>query len=105
MEIKATLKKPYTENQRIDFIVENNHNLGYEIKETKKELQAWGLTQEEKEEQEKQQKILEIDSKISELETLIIKELRLENQENIQVYNDVIKGLEETKKSLISIGE
>lgn len=34
MEIKATLNKPYTDKQRLDFIVLNNHNKGYEIKET-----------------------------------------------------------------------
>jgi len=100
MEIKSTLNKPYTEKQKMDFIVENNHNLGYEIRETEIALEAWGLTQEEKDQQEKQQKILEIDSKISELETLIVKELRLGNEENIQIYNDVIKGLEETRDNL-----
>lgn len=54
MEIKATLNKPYTEKQRLDFIVENNHNLGYEIKETEIALEAWGYTQEEQEEQERE---------------------------------------------------
>lgn len=33
MEIKAELKQPYTENDRMAFIVEQNHNLGYEIRE------------------------------------------------------------------------
>lgn len=47
MEIKTTLQKPCTENERLEFIVENNHKLGYEIKETEEELQAWGYTQEE----------------------------------------------------------
>lgn len=47
MEIKAKLNKPYTENERLEFVVENNHKLGYEIKETEEELQAWGYTQEE----------------------------------------------------------
>ena len=27
MEIKATLQKPYTDKQRMDFIVEQNHKL------------------------------------------------------------------------------
>lgn len=52
MEIKAQLNKPYTEEQRADFIVEQNHRQGYEIRETETELQAWGYTEEEKEEQE-----------------------------------------------------
>ena len=34
MEIKAELQKPYTENERMDFIVEQNHRNSYEIKET-----------------------------------------------------------------------
>ena len=54
MEIKAELLKPYTEEQRIDFIVEQNHQQGYEIRETETKLQAWGYTEEEKEEQEKE---------------------------------------------------
>lgn len=47
MEIKATLNKPYNDKQRADFIVVNNHTLGYEIKETETSLEAWGLTEEE----------------------------------------------------------
>ena len=55
MEIKAELIKPYTENERLDFIVEQNHNNGYEIKETETALEAWGYTEEEKQEQRKEQ--------------------------------------------------
>jgi hypothetical protein len=47
MEIKAELNKPYTEEERIDFIVEQNHKNGYEIREDKNSLQAWGLTESE----------------------------------------------------------
>ena len=54
MEIKAELLKPYTDKERIDFIVEQNHNNGYEIKETETAIEAWGYTEEEKQEQEKQ---------------------------------------------------
>ena len=54
MEIKAELLKPYSETQRLNFIVNYNHNLGYEIRETEIKLEAWGYTQEEKEEQEKE---------------------------------------------------
>ena len=52
MEIKAQLNKPYTENERMSFIVEQNHNNGYEIRETDLALEAWGYTEEEKQEQE-----------------------------------------------------
>lgn len=47
MEIKNVLNKPYTEKQRMDFIVTNNHRQGYEIKETDTALEAWGYTEEE----------------------------------------------------------
>lgn len=52
MEIKATLNKPYTEEQRLNFIVEQNHNNGYEIKETETALQAWGYMAEEQAQRE-----------------------------------------------------
>ena len=54
MEIKAILQKPYTENERINFIVEQNHQNGYEIRETEKALEAWWYTEEEKQEQERE---------------------------------------------------
>lgn len=54
MEIKAELLKPYTEEQRINFIVEQNHRQGYEIRETETALEAWGYTEEEKREQEEE---------------------------------------------------
>jgi len=54
MEIKAKLEKPYTDEQRCNFIVEYNHQQGYEIRITKIELQAWGYTEEEKEQQEEE---------------------------------------------------
>lgn len=40
MEIKDRLEKPYTETQRCDFIVKNNHQSGYEIQETDDALLA-----------------------------------------------------------------
>ena len=52
MEIKAKLQKPYTDNQRMDFIVQYNYNMGYEIEETPLCLQALGYTLEELEMQE-----------------------------------------------------
>lgn len=54
MEIKVTLKKPYTEAQRTGFIVKYNHQLGYTIEETSTELQALGYTEDEIALQEKE---------------------------------------------------
>ena len=53
MEIKAQLNKPCTEDERMAFVVEQNHKLGYEIKETETALEAWGYTEQEKQEQER----------------------------------------------------
>ena len=66
MEIKATLNKPYTDKQRVDFIVQYNHQLGYEIRETEIALEAWGDTQEELLEQAKQSKYQEANLKANE---------------------------------------
>lgn len=56
-EIKAHLTKPYTEKERIDFIVENNHNKGYTIEELENgSLQAFEMvkTDEEKRKEERE---------------------------------------------------
>ena len=54
MEIKATLQKPYEEEARTEFIITQNHNLGYEIRDAEEALEAWGYTEEEKEQQERE---------------------------------------------------
>lgn len=54
MEIKAQLSKPYTEEQRIQFIVDFNHKLGYTIEETETALEALGYTEEEIKKQERE---------------------------------------------------
>ena len=54
MEIKAQLLQPFNEEEKIDFIVEQNHKNGYEIRETETALQAWGYSEEEIQEQERE---------------------------------------------------
>lgn len=76
MELKNTLNKPCSERDRLDFIVENNHNYGYEIRETEQSYEAWGLTQEEIEEQDKQQLINEKLRQLDELDLKSIRSLR-----------------------------
>lgn len=76
MEIKATLNKPYTDKQRLDFIVENNHNKGYEIKETKTALEAWGLTEEEQAEKQKEQRRTELLSQLDSIDLKCIRAIR-----------------------------
>ena len=54
MEIKAILQKPYLEEDRLEFIILQNHELGYKIEETDTALQAWGYTNEELDKMEKE---------------------------------------------------
>ena len=48
MEIKAKLLKPITTGERFDFIIKYNHELGYEIRDTEEEIQAWGKRKKKK---------------------------------------------------------
>lgn len=73
MEIKATLKKPYTSKQRLDFIVSENHTKGYQIKETKTALEAWGYTDEEI---ATQQKIYEYKKQLKEIDEKSARSMR-----------------------------
>ncbi|RAI14216.1 MAG: hypothetical protein DKM23_00040 [Candidatus Melainabacteria bacterium] len=54
MEIKAQLEKPYTEEQRLQFIVNINHKLGYALEETETHLNAMGYNEEELRQQERE---------------------------------------------------
>lgn len=114
MEIKAELNNA-TEEQRLEFIVEYNHNQGYTIEqETANEeeivdeegnaiivytynLKALGYTPEELQQQAKAQRNREIDNKIQELQIMAIPEILNGNVENIKLYNDVIAGLEQAR--------
>jgi hypothetical protein len=54
MEIKAELLKPYTDEQRIRFIIEYNHKKSYTIEERETSLVALGETEEEKQQAEQE---------------------------------------------------
>ena len=76
MIIKATLEKPYTQREKTDFIVEQNHQNGYEIRETEEALEAWGYTEEEIAEQAKQSKISQLRKELEEIDMQTIRPLR-----------------------------
>lgn len=63
MEIKAELQKPYTNKEKMDFIIQYNHGLGYTIEEADNALLAWGYTEEEKIAEFKKKKYLEATEK------------------------------------------
>lgn len=72
MEIKAELLKPYSNEQRIKFIVENNHKKGYVIEESATSLVALGMTEDEKT-QEEQQRIAMLSLTAADVERAIYK--------------------------------
>lgn len=105
MEIKAQLNKPYTENQRMDFIVQYNHNLGYEIEETNDALEAWGKTYEEIKEEEKQQKKQELQIQIEELDKKRIRavcepSMKTSTQSWLEFYNEQVAELRQVMAEL-----
>lgn len=100
MEIKYRLEKPYTEEQRLNFIVTYNHNMGLYIEEHQDCLVALENTKEETEKIEKQKKIEIIDSKIEELRNMCLQDLMCKNEKNIEIYNNIIIGLVKTKMEI-----
>ncbi len=105
MEIKAKLMKPYTEIERENFIVEQNHNLGYEIIETETALEALGKTAEELQEIKKENTKFQIEKQLEELDKKRIRavcepSMKTETQSWLDFYNEEIKQL---RKSLANI--
>ena len=95
MEIKATLQKPYTEKDRLDFIVEHNHKNGYEVKETETALEAFGYTAEEIAEQEKQAHKADLIAQLDALDLKCIRALRaIQAGQGTQADTDKLAELE-----------
>lgn len=67
------LKKPYTDEEKKQFIVKNNHCLGFRILETDEELQAFDYSEEEKKEQNKEFEIQDLKKQLDETDYKIIK--------------------------------
>ena len=100
MEIKAKLVKPYTEIERENFIVEQNHNLGYEIIETETALEALGKTAEELQEIKKENTKFQIEKQLEELDKKRIRavcepSMKTETQSWLDYYNEEIQKLRE----------
>lgn len=106
------LEKPYTEKQKLDFVVEYNHNKGLEIEETSKALYAledWELLQgdevidnteeyeQEQAKKERERRNQEIDNKIKELYNMATVEMIKNNKENVDTYCSIINSLIECK--------
>ena len=105
MELKNTLNKPYTEEQKMNFIVDNNHNKGYEIRETETALEAWGSTEEEIQEQEKQNQINELIQQLDDIDLRTVRPLRAiqsgqGTEEDQQMLNELETQAEEIRQQI-----
>ena len=104
MEIKNEMKKPYTENDKLNFIVKQNHILGYEIKETENSLQAWGKTENEILTEKKEIQIREIKEQLNEIDLKSIRPARAgETERLVELENQAVElrnQLAELKKTI-----
>lgn len=108
MELKAFLPIPYTVKERLDFIVEQNHTNGYEIRETSKGIEAWGDTTEEIQEKEKQQLINDLIHQLDEIDLKTVRPLRAiqseqgtpEDQQKLNELETQAKAIRERIRSL-----
>ena len=76
MELKSKLNKPYSKAQRREFIVEQAHRNGFEIKETETALEAWGYSAAERQEQAEEKRRAEIMAQLDALDLKCIRALR-----------------------------
>lgn len=87
MKIVTILQKPYTEEQRIDFIVEQNHKNGFVINETEDEIQALDYTEEEKAEAERE-RINMLSLTAADVERAIYKAKGMDFEDILQVVSE-----------------
>jgi hypothetical protein len=92
MKIYDRLFKPYTEEQRIRFIIDNEVKLGYKIRESELALEAWGYTEEEKQEQE-DAKILELSMTRSDFFDGMIMAFDLDSKELRVIVENVLDSI------------
>lgn len=72
MIVVAELKKPCTDKARADFIVENSHQKGYQIKETKTKIQALDYDETERFENAKAEKLAELTAITSKFDNQLV---------------------------------
>ena len=110
MEVKAILNKPYTEEQRMDFVVLNNHQLGYEIKETESALEAWGMDSSEMEKEEKKRRIAQLKAQLNGYDLQSIRPLRAKEagvatQEDLDKLAELEEQAELVREQIKQLGE
>ena len=108
MEIKDSLEKPYTEKQRCDFIVKNNHKLGYEIQETDDSLLAvYREPEAPTYEEQKQACILELKQFLANTDYISCKLIEAIDEAELQdlkeKYKDVLKQRRQARAEINSL--
>lgn len=105
MEIKDKLELPFSSKEKSDFIVANNHNKGYEIREVADGLEAWGLTNEEEQKTREKEgyalRIAELKQFLADTDYCILKIEEAvdeaEKQDLREKYADTIKARREAR--------
>ncbi|MBR1620196.1 hypothetical protein IJ674_09930 [bacterium] len=82
------LEKPFTDAQRCNFIVEENHNKGYEIKETDNAIESWGMDEDEIANLQKNNCIEDILKELNDLDLKSIRAIRSNDEEYIEKYEN-----------------
>ena len=103
MEIKAELTYPYTEEQRVEFIVQQNHNLGYEIRYVEREIES-EKTVFEFEDIEEEQNIYDEEGNITSTETVIVQKPIMITVEGEEIQKSHIETVNETVTDLQAWG-
>lgn len=105
MEIKAQLTKPYTEDERLAFIIEQNHEKNYLIEESENALFALGYTQEEIAKQEKEIRLEELKKQLEDLDKKRVRaicepSMKTETQSWLEYYNEQVAQIRQVMAEL-----
>lgn len=99
MEVKAILNKPYTEKQKLDFIVVQNHKNGYIIQENEMALEALGETEEEQKRKTKEEQVAKLEAETG--LTRVMREMVLSENSGASDYvKSKAKEIEDLAKQL-----
>ena len=110
MELKATLNKPFTKEQRIDFIIEQNRKKGYSIRKTRFALEAWGMDAQEQEKAAKKAKIAQLKARLNDIDLKTIRPLRAKEagvatQDDLDKLEEMEVQAEQIRLQIKELGE
>ena len=98
MQLIARLQNPFTKEERLRFKLK--YQINHKLKDTDEALEAYGYTEEERQEQEKQQLILELKQQLNNLDLKSIRALRSNDTEYIELHEQQAVELRNRLKEL-----